>query len=128
MQATRRKGFQRALGSGLQGLAVSAGRAVALGETAGGFAACGRVGQRGAQPHEFRDRAVVVSRNAQVAEGLGRIVAHTGQEHAGAVQFHGQHVVLEFVGLARVVDQLVFNAGAYVAQVLVFLARCAARH
>ncbi|CFO58914.1 Uncharacterised protein [Bordetella pertussis] len=87
-----------------------------------------RIGQRRAQAHEFGQRTLVIGRNAQVLEIVGRVVAHRAQEYRHAIEHDRQHVILELVRLARVVDQLVVDARPHIAQVFVLLARGAAGH
>lgn len=75
--------------------------------------------QRAAQAQEGVHFAFGVGGNAQIAHGVGLVVAHAQQEHALAVaRVHGQHVVLELARLARGIAQLVADAGADVAQLL----------
>ena len=81
--------------------------------------------QRGAQAQEAVQAALVVGRHAQVAERLGRRVAHAEQEHRRAVaHVHRQHVVVELARLAGGVAQLVADAGADVAQFLLGRRSC----
>jgi hypothetical protein len=80
-----------------------------------------------AQAHEAVDVALVVGRHAQVAELVGRRLAHAQQEHRHAVaHVHRQHVVVELAGLAGGVAQLVADARADVAQFLLALVLLAA--
>src|SRR3546814_8160995 len=62
------------------------------------------------QLHELAQRTVGVGGNAQITEIFGSVVAHARQEHGGAIQFNRQHVVHELMGLASLIDQLVFRS------------------
>ena len=61
---------------------------------------------------------LLVHRQAQVAEGLVRVVAHAGQQHHLPINLKGHHVVVELACLPTVVAQAVGHRGAHVAHQL----------